>query len=60
MVAPRDDNSLKLPRVATRGEGTYSASGVYGQATLATAEKGRAVAQALLQQVLSDIEAMGG
>jgi creatinine amidohydrolase len=36
--------------------GAYSASGVYGDATLATREKGEAVVQAILQTVLKDIE----
>jgi len=40
------------------GVGIYTPSGVYGQATLATAEKGRAVATALLDQVLQDIGKM--
>ena len=40
------------------GAGIYSPSGVYGQATLATAEKGKEVAKALLEQVLKDIEKM--
>jgi creatinine amidohydrolase len=44
----------RLSRV--EGDGIYSPSGVYGQATLATAEKGQAVAKALLEQVLQDIE----
>ena len=38
-----------------RGSGTYSPSGVFGQATLATAAKGKAIAGALLEQVLSDL-----
>ena len=36
--------------------GAYSASGVYGDATLATREKGEAVVHAILQTVLSDVE----
>ena len=40
------------------GKGIHSASGIYGQASLATAEKGRAVADALLSQALEDIEAL--
>jgi creatinine amidohydrolase len=36
--------------------GAYSASGIYGDATLATREKGEAVVQAILQTVYSDIE----
>jgi creatinine amidohydrolase len=40
----------------TRGEGTWSPSGVYGQATLATAGKGRIIAQTLLEHCLARIE----
>lgn len=39
----------------TRGQGIWSVSGVYGQATLATAEKGRIVAEALVSKVIEDI-----
>lgn len=38
-----------------RGQGIYSASGVYGQSTLATAEKGKLVADLLVDTVLGDI-----
>lgn len=44
----------------TRGQGTWSASGVYGQATLASAEKGRLIAEALLRQSIADIEDLAG
>ena len=37
------------------GKGVYSPSGVYGQATLATAEKGKIVAQQLLDTIVEDI-----
>lgn len=40
------------------GTGTYSPSGVFGQATLATADKGKLVADALLAQALADIESL--
>ena len=53
-----DGSEGKGPLSRSHDEGIYSPSGVYGQATLATKEKGEAVAQALLQQVLQDIEAM--
>lgn len=39
----------------SRGKGIWSESGVYGQATLATAEKGRVVAEALTAKVIDDI-----
>jgi len=38
------------------GEGVYSASGVWGDATLATVEKGRLATEALVKGVLADIE----
>jgi len=38
------------------GEGVYSASGVWGDATLATREKGRLVTEALVKAILSEIE----
>ena len=38
--------------------GAYSPSGVYGDATLATREKGKAVVEAILQTVLKDIETL--
>jgi creatinine amidohydrolase len=44
----------------TRGRGTWSASGVFGQATLASAEKGRLIAEALLRQSIADIEDLAG
>lgn len=39
----------------TRSNGIWSESGVYGQATLATAEKGRIVADALTTKLIEDI-----
>jgi creatinine amidohydrolase len=38
------------------GRGAYSPSGVWGDATLATPEKGRIITEALLAAVLADIE----
>jgi creatinine amidohydrolase len=38
------------------GKGLYSASGVFGDATLATREKGRQVVEALVERVLNEIE----
>lgn len=46
------------PLSRERGRGTWSASGVFGQATLATAEKGRAVADALRARCLAQVEAL--
>jgi creatinine amidohydrolase len=54
-----DDGSQGEGRLTrNRGQGTWSESGVFGQPSLATVEKGRAVAQALINQVLKDIKDM--
>ncbi len=42
------------------GKGIYSPSGVYGQATLANAEKGKIIAQRLLDTIVEDITALMG
>ena len=39
----------------TQGKGVYSASGIYGQATLASAEKGKIVADVLVETIVADI-----
>jgi creatinine amidohydrolase len=39
-----------------RGQGLWSGSGVYGQATLASADKGRIIAQQVLSHTLAQIE----
>jgi creatinine amidohydrolase len=59
-LAVREDNP-DAPGGLTRrpdGEGTYSESGVWGDATLATAEKGRIVVEATVDGILRDIEAL--
>lgn len=43
-----------------RGEGLWSPSGVYGQATLASAEKGKVIAAALLDQALAQVASLAG
>jgi len=40
------------------GRGTYSASGVWGDATLATREKGRQIVEASVEGILREIEAL--
>ncbi len=40
----------------SRGNGIWSPSGVYGQATLASADKGRIIADTLRAQVLAEVE----
>ena len=42
-----------------QGQGTWSASGVYGQATMASAEKGRLIAGILLSHCLAEIGNLG-
>ena len=39
-----------------KGRGVYSATGIYGDATLATREKGRVLTQALVSGILKEIE----
>lgn len=46
------------PLSRVRGRGTWSPSGVFGQATLASADKGRAVAAALLARCLAQVDAL--
>ena len=53
-----DGGTGEGPLSRVRGEGIFSASGVYGQATLANARKGKVVAQALVARALRDIEEM--
>ncbi len=43
----------------TRGQGTWSESGVFGEATLASADKGKVIAEVLLQHTLAQIESLG-
>lgn len=57
MTRAVDDGAEGEGRLSrTRGEGIWSASGVYGQATLASADKGRVIAQILLDHSLARIE----
>ncbi len=41
-----------------KGEGTYSPTGIWGDPTLATREKGRIVTEALVDGILKEIEAL--
>lgn len=55
-----DDGAEGEGRLTRRqGQGTWSTSGVYGQATLASAEKGRVIAEILLSHCLDEIELFG-
>ena len=57
--AIRDDAPAVQPFRLTRqknGEGTYSPSGVWGDPTRATAEKGRVIVDGLVKTILGDIE----
>jgi len=58
--AVRDIHPKKPPRLTRdpNGEGTYSRSGVYGDATLATRDKGEALIDAVLSGVRSDLAAL--
>jgi len=59
-LAVRDDNP-RVPGGLTRrkdGKGIYSPSGVWGDATLATREKGEVVVEATVKGMLADIEAL--
>ena len=42
----------------SRGQGLWSASGVFGQATLATADKGKVIAEVLLHHIRAQIEGL--
>jgi len=42
------------------GAGAYSASGVYGDATLASREKGEKIVEAMVTEILADIERVRG
>ena len=57
--AVREFNPEKARGGLTRtreNPGVYSASGVYGDATLASAEKGRVVVEALVEGIVRDVE----
>jgi creatinine amidohydrolase len=59
MEAAVDDGSEGEGMLSrTRGTGTWSESGVFGQARLASVEKGELVAQALIDEAINDIEKM--
>jgi creatinine amidohydrolase len=40
------------------GEGAYSASGIYGDATLATRKKGEIMVHAMVEGILKEIDAL--
>jgi creatinine amidohydrolase len=59
--AVRDIHPLRPPgltRDANAATGTYSPSGVYGDATLATQAKGERLVEALLAAIRSDVSAL--
>ena len=47
-----------LTRDAARTDGVYSPSGVFGDATLASWQKGQAVSEAILTTILADVDAL--
>jgi len=54
-----DDGAEGRGRLSrSRDGGTWSASGVFGQATLANVEKGRVIADALLEHALAEVRRM--
>lgn len=53
--SPRGEGGLTRD---PNGRGTYSASGVWGDATLATVEKGRVIVEATVAGMLREIEAL--
>ena len=55
-ISPREGGRGGLTRVPGRGVGRYSPTGIYGDATLATREKGRAVVEAMVAGMLREIE----
>ncbi|HEY4612630.1 MAG TPA: creatininase family protein [Bacteroidota bacterium] len=48
----------RLTRDPNNAQGTYSRTGIWGDPTLATREKGRIVVEALVEGVLNEIEAL--
>jgi creatinine amidohydrolase len=48
-----------LTRDPARKDMAYSASGVYGDATLATKEKGRVITEATVDRTVAEIESLG-
>ena len=57
-LAVDDGNEGEGRLSRTRGEGTWSPSGVYGQATLASREKGRVIAEVLLAHCIERIRGL--
>ena len=55
-INPREGGRGPLRRVPGRGEGRYSPTGIYGDATLATREKGRVVVEAMTAGILREID----
>lgn len=55
-INPRVGGRGGLTRVKDKPEGRYSPTGIYGDATLATREKGRVVVEAMVTGILREIE----
>ncbi len=55
-ISPREGGRGGLTRVKGRGEGRYSPTGIYGDATLATREKGRVVVEAMVAGILREVD----
>jgi creatinine amidohydrolase len=52
------DRPGPLTRDPARADGLYSASGVFGDATLATWQKGERIVEAAVRDILAEIEAL--
>jgi creatinine amidohydrolase len=55
-ISPREGGRGGLTRVQGRGVGRYSPTGIYGDATLATRDKGRVVVEAMVEGILREID----
>jgi creatinine amidohydrolase len=49
-----------LTRNSNNPQGTYSATGIWGDPTLATKEKGEKIVEAIVSGILRDIEVLRG
>ncbi len=61
MTRAVDDGATGEGRLSrSEGQGTWSPSGVFGRATLASADKGKIIADALRAQLLDEVSALAG
>jgi creatinine amidohydrolase len=57
-INPREGGRGGLTRAQGRGVGRYSPTGIYGDATLATREKGRVVVEAMAAGILRELDGL--